>query len=69
MQCSAYMYSYRARSTDSEGPTISSTDLKSNYSQLPELSLRVPQTIQTSQRSAPSVKVDESIDDEDSSYY
>ena len=60
------IHSYR--SPESVEPTTSSTELKSNHPQLPELSLLVPhtsQTLQTSQRSAPSVKVDEGIDDED----
>ena len=40
--------------------------MKSKHPQLPKHQMLVPQT---SQRSAPSVKVDEGIDDEDSSYF
>ena len=62
------MYRYRYQSTEL-GPTYPSTGLKSSYAQ-PSLSKRqmlVPPTPLASQRSAPSVDVDEGIDDENSS--
>ena len=57
---------YRYRSIESVGPAILPTELKHKHPQLPELGRQTPQT---SQINAPSVKVDEGIDDEDSNYY
>ena len=54
---------YRYRSIESVGPAILPTELKHKHPRLPEMGP------QTSQISAPSVSVDEGIDDEDSSYY
>ena len=58
---------YRYRPIESVGPTIPSTELKSNNSQLDKRQVLVPLIPQTSQRSAHSVQVDEVIDNEDSS--